>query len=245
MSREEESLDLVQGDAMGDDDGQPVYDLRWGQLTLGEHIMVEDAGAFLDDDGPTYDLRWGDSTWSPEPKQPEVIDLTSKDGPSNNLGSGTLANSRDDDVIDLTDEDGPTYDLRWGSPLTPPPSPGAMELDVEDDMATSLDDLDAHAAEQLMNQINHWLKAIGNTFGKSDDEHAHAIVENAVHGLNDSRAPGQVLMDNQELLGWFTDTRNQVTNVGQDMCQLHRLVHLQRRMLDTVNHVIASLETDE
>ncbi|KAG2337828.1 hypothetical protein BDR05DRAFT_952342 [Suillus weaverae] len=213
MSGEEESSDLVQGDTMGDDDGQPVYDLGWGQLTLGEHVMVEDAGAFSDDDGLTYDLGWRDLTLSPEPKQPKVIDLTSEDGPSNNLGLTLLP-----DIIDLTDEDGPTYDLGWGSPLTPPPSPGAMELDVKDD------------------------RAIGNTF---DDEHAHAIVKNVVHGLNDSWAPGQVLMDNRQLLRWFTDSRNQVTNVGQDMCQLHGLVHLQCQMLDTINHVITSLETDE
>ncbi|KAG1766484.1 hypothetical protein EV702DRAFT_1050659 [Suillus placidus] len=179
----------------------------------------------------------------PEPKHPNVIDLTGNDGQSNNLGSGTLPNSQDND---LTDEDGPPYDLGWGSrpssPLSAPPSPGPMDLNVEDDRATSLDNLDAHAAEQLMNRINRRLKAIGNTL---DNEHVHAIVKNAVHGLNDSRAPGQVLMDNRQLLGWFTDARNRVTDVGQDMRQLHRLVHLQCRMLDTVNHVIASLETDE
>lgn len=79
----------------------------------------------------------------------------------------------------------------------------------------------------------------------SDDEHAHAIVENAVHGLNYSRSPPHILMDNRQLLGWFVDARDRVTDVGQDMSQLHRLIHLQHRMLKTVNQVITSLETDE
>jgi hypothetical protein len=89
----------------------------------------------------------------------------------------------------------------------------------------------------------HSLTPIANR--TSDDQHAHAIVQNAVHGLNYDWTPAHILMENRQLLGWFADARDRVTDVGQDLSQLHRLIYIQRRMLKTVNQVIASIETDE
>jgi len=79
----------------------------------------------------------------------------------------------------------------------------------------------------------------------SDDDHAQAIVENAVHGSTDDRVPAAIVLENRQLLGWFSDTRNRVTGIGQDMSDLHRLLQFQRRMLKTVNQVISSLETEQ
>ena len=71
----------------------------------------------------------------------------------------------------------------------------------------------------------------------------HAIVENAVYGLNDEQSPGQILLENRHLLRSYADSRNRVTSIGQDMCKLHWLIQLQRGLMRTVNNVIESLES--
>ncbi|KAG2740569.1 hypothetical protein P692DRAFT_20686441, partial [Suillus brevipes Sb2] len=64
-----------------------------------------------DDDGPAYDLGWGVST-SVDPACPDVIKASSdKDSSSHDLGSGDAPAGPE--VIDLTSDDGPTYDLGW------------------------------------------------------------------------------------------------------------------------------------
>ncbi|KIK33287.1 hypothetical protein CY34DRAFT_18462 [Suillus luteus UH-Slu-Lm8-n1] len=245
-------------------DDEPAYDLGW---TSHPTVDVDAPGESMDhqadgpaadnidnDDGPAYDLGWGEST-SVNPGCPDVVKAPSDDDASTyDLGSGDAPASPE--VIDLTSDDGPTYDLGWdmrpSSPLSPldlssgllsptPPSPGAMGVDIKVERASSLDDADEQSADEIMKHINRRLKAIGNNM---NDEHAHAIVENAVHGLNYSRSLAHILMENRQLLGWFADARDRVTDVGQDMSQMHRLIHLQRRMLKTVNQVITSLETD-
>jgi hypothetical protein len=77
------------------------------------------------------------------------------------------------------------------------------------------------------------------------DEHAHTIVENAVYGLNYSWTPAHILMDNHKLLKWFVDAHDQVTDIGQNLSQLHQLIHLQCRMLKMVNQVMTSIKTGE
>jgi hypothetical protein len=114
---------------------------------------------------------------------------------------------------------------------------------------------DPNAADLLGFRVNRRLKGIGHDMGMSicvisrktanaiqDDDHVHAIVENAVHGCNESRTPAHVLMDNRQVLSWYADAHNHVTNIGQDLCKLHRLIQLQRRMSKTVDQVIKSLE---
>ncbi|KAG1849740.1 hypothetical protein F4604DRAFT_1934767 [Suillus subluteus] len=120
-----------------------------------------------------------------------------------------------------------------------------MDLDPDDsgesDASTS-DTLDRDAgtpAEHMRFRHNHRMKAIGNNM---TDIHMHALVENFVHGLNLSLMPGQILFENRGMLGAFADARTQVTDIGDDMCKLHRLIQIQHGLLKTVNHVIRSLE---
>jgi sulfopyruvate decarboxylase TPP-binding subunit len=70
----------------------------------------------------------------------------------------------------------------------------------------------------------------------------HAIVMNAVSGLTSSRLPAHILMSNRDILGGYAEARNQVTDIGRDMCKLHRLIQLQRRMVKSLDQVIESLE---
>ncbi|KAG1778644.1 hypothetical protein EV702DRAFT_1196155 [Suillus placidus] len=151
--------DVGSGKAAGDpDDEGPIYDLGWGATP-----SVVEAAANDEEDGPTYNLGWGQPA-----KTPELMDVTPQAEITN----------RDNNIIDLTGDDGPSYDLGWGSqPLSLPgsaqSSSGGIEIDVKPDMASL--DYDPTVAK-LINCINQQMKAIGNTL---DDEHAHAIVQNA------------------------------------------------------------------
>ncbi|KAG2746311.1 hypothetical protein P692DRAFT_20876415 [Suillus brevipes Sb2] len=201
------------------DDGL-VYDLGWTALpTEGvdgpdepmDHQADVPAVDNTDDDGPAYDLGWGVST-SVDPTCPDVIKAYSdNDSSTHDLGSGDAP--ADPEVIDLTSDDGPTYDLGWdvrpASPLSSlppsssrlspaPPSPGDMGDDINIKRASPLDDADEKTTDEMMMRINCRLKAIGNNM---DDQHAHAIVQNAVHGLNYDRTPAHILMENRQLLG--------------------------------------------
>lgn len=69
----------------------------------------------------------------------------------------------------------------------------------------------------------------------------HAIVENAVYGLDDEHSPAQILLANRSLLVSYAESRNRVTNIGRDMCKLHRLIQLQQGLMRMVNNVIESL----
>ncbi|KAG1771389.1 hypothetical protein EV702DRAFT_1049012 [Suillus placidus] len=244
----------------GELEDEPAYDLGWGTTpTLGpqQDVIIDN-----DDDkeaSPSYNLGWG-VTSDEQPMQHDIIVLSNDDEPSHDLRWRAAASGlqpMEQDVIILSDdedEDGPLYDLGWGvqataksrssSPLTPTSSsPAPMDLDYDDRCPSPKDveeDLyNAHPAKQSMLQENCWLKAIGNDMS---DEHMHAIVENTVHGLNSSQVPAQILMENRHILGGSAEARNRVTKVGQDMCKLHRLVHLHCRLMKLVNHVIESLK---
>ncbi|KAG1834635.1 hypothetical protein DFJ58DRAFT_735768 [Suillus subalutaceus] len=239
-----------------DEDGAPSYDLdgekkhravssnireskcswmemtRWvtisgGGLHLqssGDAPMEQDDTISEDGDGPGYDLGWGNRN---------IIDLTNEDEPVYDLGWGVQGNGEGN------------VDSRSSSPLSPlPSSPGQMDLDEDTDRASSpeVGDIDSQAKQQMLH-TNRRLKSISNDV--FSDDHMHALVQNAMHGLNNSRAPELILCQNRHLLDMFADAHNRVTNAGNDMCKLHRLIHLQRRLLKTVDHVIKSLENED
>ncbi|KAG1767943.1 hypothetical protein EDD22DRAFT_844280 [Suillus occidentalis] len=231
-------------------DEGPAYDLGWATLPDEEAA----------DDGPVYNLRWMalltegvdglDEPMDYQADVPAVDNTDNDDGPAYDLGWGDVP--VDPKVINLTSDDGPTYDLGWDvHPSPAPPSPSDMGVDINIKRALSLDgefsNADEKTTNEMMMHINCWLKAIGNNMANhgSDNQYAHAIMENAIHRLNYNRTLVHILLENLQLLGWFADAQDQVTNIGQDLSQLHRLIHVQRRILKMVNQVITSLETSE
>ncbi|KAG2744255.1 hypothetical protein P692DRAFT_20877849 [Suillus brevipes Sb2] len=176
----------------------PTY-LGWGAPPSVKEVA---AGNVNDnDDGPTYDLGWGQPVDTPTVGDvalaaktinldDDVIDLTSDD-----IVSQATVVDRNEDIIDLTEDDGPTYDLGWDaqplSPLSPVTSqPSNEEMDAPDGDTTGA---------ELLHRINWRLKMIGSTM---------VIVENAIHGSTDDQVPAAILLENRQLLGWFSDTRN-------------------------------------
>ncbi|KAG0692374.1 hypothetical protein DFH29DRAFT_1008773 [Suillus ampliporus] len=234
-----------QGGVVLCDDNAPACDLGWGVTTVAEQPMQQDVTPVSSnaDDGPVYDLGWGINSPGEEPMQED------NNGPSYDLGWGSAPSGEQlilQDVIDLTDE-GPLYDLGWGkdqvtsrcpSPLSPLPDSSAP-MDLDHDIRDSSPIHYGSETEDTILRENRWLKVIGNDM---TDQHIHAIVENAVHGLDDSCAPGQILMENRHVLGGFAEAQNWVTSVGLDMCKLHHLIQLQCWLLKLVDHVIGSLE---
>ncbi|KAG1842961.1 hypothetical protein F4604DRAFT_1938407 [Suillus subluteus] len=176
----------------GLEDDEPGYDLGWGGFSSDEQPMDEDSGKLEDEKSPAYDLGWGIGATGTD-----VIDLTDDNGPV----------SQGNNVIDLTRS-----------------SPGPMDLDrdelpggrTEHNTASSTRHFMFHynrptvavangpssPAERLVFWANRWMKAISHDLM---DEHVHAIVENAVHGLNSDRVPAQILMANRWVLNAFTD----------------------------------------
>ncbi|KAG1868421.1 hypothetical protein F4604DRAFT_1682350 [Suillus subluteus] len=234
-------------------DQGPTYDLGWGP-TMPE-APSDAASVGPEDDTPVYDLGWGEIS--------SVEDSMDEDGPAYDLGWDVGATGQTQNVIDLTNDDGPAYDLGWGvKPMTQAKakyigdiepdiidltnsSPAPMDLDPDDggeSNASTSDTLDHDAgtpAKRMRFRHNHRMKAISNDM---TDIHMHALVENSVQGLNLSLMPGQILFENRGMLGAFADARTWVTDIGDDMCKLHRLIQIQRGLLKTVNHIIGSLE---
>ncbi|KAG1891930.1 uncharacterized protein F5891DRAFT_986424 [Suillus fuscotomentosus] len=210
----------------------PVYNLRWSCPTM----LPEEAEATDDNDDPAYNLSWVATMVESAAMDNDVIDLTIDETPE---PSAWLP--MEEEVMDLTEEYSPVYDLGWGSMADATSghcSPIRMDMDVH---STSLS-IHAREAEDNIFQMNCLMKAIGNDM---TNEHVRAIVENAVYGLNDSCIPDQILFDNRQIFGMFADLRNRVTEVGLDICKLHGMIQLQRRLLRTVDSVIASLEDND
>ncbi|KAG1781326.1 hypothetical protein EV702DRAFT_1193506 [Suillus placidus] len=190
-----------------------MFDVAWrqhaanGQAPTSESTHDDEEADELFDDGPSFDLGWN------------ILPAASLDDVPTVDNRSTTSSASDGD------EEGPAYDLGWGvqataklrssSPLTPmPSSPAPMDLDYDDRRPSPKEEdlYNARPAEQSMLQENRRLKAIGNDMS---DKHMHAIVENAVHGLNSSRVPAQILMENRHILGGFAEARNRVTEVGK------------------------------
>ncbi|KAG0692271.1 hypothetical protein DFH29DRAFT_882730 [Suillus ampliporus] len=181
----------------------PLYNLRGNQSTAVDHSTGSD------DDAPVYDLAWGATVTSGQ--EAEVV-LCDEDALAYDLGWGVTTAAEQPMQQDVTPvsgdaDDGPVYDLGWGVN-----SPGEEPMEEDDDDGPSYD---LGEAEDTILQENRRLKVIGNDM----NQHIHAIIENAVHGLDDSRAPGQILIENRHVLGGFAEARNQVTSVGSEHVQ--------------------------
>ncbi|KAG1752276.1 hypothetical protein EDD22DRAFT_850616 [Suillus occidentalis] len=185
------------------DEKSPSYNLRWTVLP------VPSGDDTLADEDPTYNLGWDMGP----PAAPPVVDITiNNEGPLYDLGwrATTL-------IIDaaVEDEEGLSYDLWWSqsanSPTIRDVTSTAKVINQDDDVIDlTCDDIAPHidvinwtdndpSETKLMHHINRLMKAIGNIF----DDHMPAIVENEVHGSNRLR-----LIENRQLLRWFSDTRN-------------------------------------
>ncbi|KAG1778649.1 hypothetical protein EV702DRAFT_1044506 [Suillus placidus] len=232
---------VVQPDC-GSSDG-PVYDLGWGQ-TPAPIAEPDYADAGHQDDGPVYDLGWGTSEHDTHPG--DIEHGQQDDGPVYDLGLGIPVAHSDGN------EDNLAYDLGWhdGSLVDEPMNEDMVKLEgyqrgvidlTSASPSSTAEYENSSAAEQSLFWANRRMKTIGHDMM---DIHVHAIIENAVHGLNTECVPGQILMENRHLLGTYADARNRVTDISHDMCQLHRLIQLQHGLLRNVNHVIESLESD-
>ncbi|KAG2047805.1 hypothetical protein BDR06DRAFT_976451 [Suillus hirtellus] len=232
---------------------QPVYDLGWTKDSLTGHgsldIPANDCSPVYDlgwsmslppDDGmadilshnsnipasqthePEYDLGWDDL-------DPDVIELTDRDTPdADDTKPGRIL---PDEVIDLT-VDPPLHDTRFCMSID---SVHNVELKLEDcaDMDIDQDARDSSHGDKSLDATpyafrqNRRLKTIGNTM---------------FSGLTFSQLPAHILMSNRNILGGYAEACNRVTNIGRDMCKLHRLIQLQRHMLKSLDQVIESLE---
>ncbi|KAG2742512.1 hypothetical protein P692DRAFT_20879205 [Suillus brevipes Sb2] len=164
--------EVVVGDGHDDADG-PTYDLGWGVPPSVEDVTAGDGHG--DDDGPTYDLGWGQLVDTPTvgdvalaAETDYVIDLTSDD-----ITSQASVVDRDEDIIDLTEDDGPPYDLGWDPQPLSPLSPVTSQPSNKEVVAP---------------------KMIRSTV---DDDHAQAIVEDAVHRSTDDRVPAAIVLENR------------------------------------------------
>ncbi|KAG1778074.1 hypothetical protein EV702DRAFT_1196490 [Suillus placidus] len=236
-------------------DNSPAYDLGWGPTSSASPPSAEVQPDCGSSDGPVYDLGWGQM---PAPiSEPDYADAGHQDdGLVYNLGWGTSEHdAHPGDIEPGQQDDGPNhpvYDLGWhdGSSVDEPMNKDMVKLEGNQRGVIDLTSAspsgtaeyeNSSAAKQSSFRANRRMKTIGHDM---TDIHMHAIVENAVHRLNAERVPGQILMDNRHLLGTYADARNRVTNISHDMCQLHRRIQLQCRLLRNVNHVIESLESD-
>ncbi|KAG1856168.1 hypothetical protein F4604DRAFT_1932034 [Suillus subluteus] len=244
------------GSGLEDDD--PAYDLGWGQTA--PKIQSDGTSSGPEDDEPSYDLGWGGFSSDKQPIDEDSAKSEDEDSPAYNLGWGVGATGTNQDVIDLTNDNGLTSQGNNVIDLTRS-SPGPMDLDRDESPSGTMEHGSASSAGHFMFHYNRptmpvvnepsspaerrvfrtncRMKAIGHDMS---DQHVHAIVENAVHGLNSDRVPAQILMANRRVLDTFADAQNRVTDIGYDMSMLHRLIQLQRGLLRTVDHVIGSLE---
>ncbi|KAG0707291.1 hypothetical protein DFH29DRAFT_871641 [Suillus ampliporus] len=209
-------------DSTGNDEG-PAYALGWAvTVTLGEQEEV----GLGDEDMPAYDLRWGVTTEAEQPMWEDTILVSRNEdnGPTYDLGWGVTSAGKQpiqQDIIDVADK-GPLYDLGWGK------DQGSHLLKMK--IYTMVVKPECHSPGKLAAEV---------------DQHVYAIVENAVHGLNDSCVPAQIIMENRHILKGSVEAWNWVNTVRSDMCQLHRLIQLQCWLLKLVDHIIRSLENPE
>ncbi|KAG1854640.1 hypothetical protein F4604DRAFT_1932703 [Suillus subluteus] len=207
----------------GPEDDDLAYDLGWGQTV--PKIQLDGTSSGLEDDEPSYDLGWGGFSSDEQPMDEDLAESDDEDSPAYDLGWGIGATGTNQDVIDLTRS-----------------SPGPMDLDrdespggtTEHDSASSARRFMFHynrltmpvvndpssPAERTVFRANRQMKAIGHDML---DQHVHAIVENAVHGLNSDRVPAQILMANRWVLDTFADAQNRCDNhIGARHVHLHK-----------------------
>ncbi|KAG1751736.1 hypothetical protein EDB19DRAFT_1903684 [Suillus lakei] len=239
----------------GDEDDDTVYDCGWGQeyTPAGEQPIQQDTLAISSnkDLDPVYDCRWG---WGGPAGCDDPILVSGDEDEEPVYDCGWGAPPKGEVIIVSGDEDsGPVYDCRWGRGSTPAgeqPTGDVIDLTRDNspsnDLAVSLSEdeglSDTGEAEREHCWRNQRLWTISNDM---TDEHMHAIINNAIHGLTNSRPPYEILWEHRHTLSGFAEAQNQVTVVGVDTCQLHHLIQLQHRLLKSIDHVIGSLENPE
>ncbi|KAG2049643.1 hypothetical protein BDR06DRAFT_975127 [Suillus hirtellus] len=230
-----------------------MYDLGWGPAlpsSAGDaegtssndsiNACMELSGGGID--GPMYDFGWGLAL----PSSASDAEGTSSD----------KVGSDESPVYDLGDEE-PVYNLRWenrsklvidllgdadddltngmeamkSKPRQPIHDDLDMEQDDQESSAVEIIDDDLQGTQTIL-RVNRQLKTIGNTMA---NEHIHAIVENATHGLTASRIPADILINNRSILGGYAGTQDWVTTIGLDICRLHRLIQLQCHAFKSVD----------
>ncbi|KAG1787890.1 uncharacterized protein HD556DRAFT_1448395 [Suillus plorans] len=212
----------------GGNDG-PMYDLGWGPALPSSAGDVEGTSGdeVGGDESPVYDLGWVQI-------QQELFHTEAPEEPTTGAD-----NSRADNIIDLCSDEEPVYDLRWENheqdiidpsgdrddnptnatedvkwkPGRPIRGDSDMEQDDRESSAVEIIEDDLQGTQTIL-RVNRRLKTIGNTMA---DEHIHAIVENATHGLTASRLPAEILIDNRSILGGYAGTQDRVTTYYSDL----------------------------
>ncbi|KAG1868404.1 hypothetical protein F4604DRAFT_1927260 [Suillus subluteus] len=197
------------------------YNCGWEDQTDGNSFTIS-SGAPRED---SWDIGSDDSMDAKIESQ-----LMDSEGPYGWGFDGILCkqNPSDDeqDIIDLTSS--PLRHPWIVMDLTSPSSCGASPQNAFMEAGQSM-----HCAIQQLNSI-------GN-------EHCNEYIRNMV--MPDAAAmpnPSMVatFMANWRLFGAYAETQDRVTELGEDLITIHRLLHIHRRIMDPLDAMITTLQQD-
>ncbi|KAG2082550.1 uncharacterized protein F5147DRAFT_783256 [Suillus discolor] len=219
--------DLHPGEMPGESvevDLEATYDLGWdGAPALHSDLPPKIMEPLIDsiDIDDEYDLGWGDAVDDGHQScnLPSAIDIDE----AYDLGWNNSA-SMDSDLC-AGDEDANASaasitSVSW--PETSNSTPNAI----------------LHAEAAMMQAIRR-LNALGHT---DDDQQMHVIMQTAVQGLAPSHSPSRVRRANSQLFGAYSEARNRVTELGEDILSITWLIHMYNAIMDPLDILVKDLE---
>ncbi|KAG1859867.1 hypothetical protein C8R48DRAFT_673809 [Suillus tomentosus] len=220
------------------------YDLGWDSAPDGNdvpsgEVPQESVGVDLE---ASYGLGWEapavdalDSRRAMMASSYSTIDVDNE----YDLGWDVVSEDQSCNPIDIDK----VYDLGWNDTAT---VDHMEDRHVQSDLiplsssSNSVGDEDSDAsAEAAMAHALQRLNAVGHS---DDDEQMHCIVQTAVDNLGRSYAPSRVRRANSWLFGAYSEARNWVTEVGEDILSITRLLHLYNGIMDPLEILVKDLE---
>ncbi|KAG1898181.1 uncharacterized protein F5891DRAFT_1191163 [Suillus fuscotomentosus] len=222
------------------------YDLRWDAEPEPGGVDLEagyDLGWDYAPDGGDYDLGWGFAPDGNDVSSGEVLqesvgvdlrwEAPTVDALDSRCAMMALSSIDIDEVYDLGWNDTATVDRvedqQVQSDLIPLSSSSNFVGDEDSNASAGVMSSNAqlgpsnhtpnvlHQAEAAMAHALRRLNAVGHT---NDDEQMHCIMQTAVDSLGRSYAPSKVRRANSWLFGAYSEARNQVTEVGEDILSI-------------------------
>ncbi|KAG1784528.1 uncharacterized protein HD556DRAFT_1451684 [Suillus plorans] len=250
-------------------DLEATYDLGWdGAPALPSDLPSETTepsnSIDIDDE---YDLGWDGAPALHSDSPPEIMEplIDSIDIDNEyDLGWGDAVDDghQSCNPIDIDE----AYDLGWNnsasmeqakeqqveyclSPLTSGSDLRAGDEDANASVASitsvsrpepsnSTPDAILHAEAAMMQAIRR-LNALGHT---DDDQQMHVIMQTAIQGLAPSHGPSRVRRANSRLFGAYSEARNWVTELGEDILSITRLIHMYNAIMDPLDVLVKDLK---
>ncbi|KAG1889759.1 uncharacterized protein F5891DRAFT_987252 [Suillus fuscotomentosus] len=212
---------------------EDLYDCRW------EEEKDPDSASPVAIPEDPYDCGWGSDA--------DNQDIASRHDPQNGqIGRWTNSPTPMDGlyIIDLTSSSGSpksTRDARYGPMSIEIPEVIDLTSDAGSCSAYSHGVSQRNTFQEASLSMHRAIQRLNNIGTDQRNASTQNMVKQNPAGMPDS-LPAATLRANQRLIGAYADVRDRVTELGEDVVAIYRLLDIHRRIMDPLDAMITNLQ---